>query len=233
MDTGLVGARYTKSHSIEASIFVSLSGDLAAGSHFSRDTFTGMPNTEGGQRFHPDYPFLVESGWVGLFTGGITIQRSWEEDEGVTEDWFTTQASITNEFLEGHGNVTYSDIDMVARTCTSRQIITPTKTYWSEHPFMWDINTGGLRVEFDEGANFLCCIIIAEDWERWTTKVRDVLANTVEIIDRPAADVDAYISFNQDILINGKPYEAGTTIKMANPSFEITTTLATTLVAHY
>jgi len=235
VNIGMIGSGYTKSHSVEGSIFVALAGDLDEGAHFIRASFSDMPNTESGNRFHPDYPFLAASGWVGTWSGdGHDIHRSWTEEEDVQEEYFATHASMTNEALGEHGSLTYTAVDMVARTCSARYRLNHTKTFWADHHAKWDFYASGMRIDFDKGTNFLCCVLTAEDWESWNTKLRDVLANTVETIDRPeGVSTYCYISFTQDILINGKPYAAGDTVKLASPSFEITTTLPTTLVAHY
>jgi hypothetical protein len=223
-----------KTRVFKGAISSSYAPATGAGSFLERDHVSYIPNSEDGNRTHPDFPFMVKSGLSFVVTGGITMTRHWTAEEGVTADWFVEHAKLVNESMGGYGSFEYTDVDMEAMTCSSRLVSSLDRYHWGNYPVQWELLINNVKVEYDEGATIMCVLRIAEDWENWDTKVRDVAANTNEVISTPSpSSKEMYISFNQDALINDKAYPGGTTLKLASGEFKITTGKNTKLIASF
>ena len=221
------------SQNFDNNIIMTSGFNLAGGSNVERYSWQGMPNSGEVRQFHPDHDFIVLSEFGQVFTGSATLYQVWKEEDNVTAEWFTTHENLVNSTLAGEGSFTYTDIDLVNRKSTARLEASTNRTSWTGYPYKYHLNLDYMKVVFDEGANFLCSIIIADDWTTWTTQVRDVLAGTTETINNPAPDKTVYITFSEDVSVNGSAFVAGDTLKLTSASFDLTASLNTKILTNF
>jgi len=221
------------SRNFDNNVITTCAFNLAEGSNVERYSWQSMPNSEGGKQLHPEHDFIVVAELGQIFTAGATQYHVWKEEDNVTEDWFTTHENLINTALEGKGSLTYTEIDMVNRKCTSRLEASTDRTSWEEYPYIYHLNLDYMKIELDAGSNFLCSLLITDDWASWTTQVRDVLAGTTETINSPAPGKTVYLTFSEDVLVNGNAVAAGDTLKLTSASFEVTASENTKILTNF
>lgn len=218
---------------IDEKLFVANCFDVSAGAYFDRDNWDSLPNADKGDERHPVYNFLRVA-WAGQnIVGEVTATHSWTQDDSVSADWFVAHQSIVTEALQGHGSFSYTNVDMEARTCTARVVSSTTRTYWADYPYKYAPDIDYLKVEMDAGASLICTVVIAQNWDSWVTKERDVIAGTTETIESPSVGNPVYITFSADCEVNGNTVGRGDTLKLTSNSFQVTALTATKLFANY
>ena len=219
---------------IDDALVVACAWNLPADTSLIRHNWDDLPNADKGDERHPEYNFLRVA-WAGTFLiGGGNIFQSWSEEDNVTADWFVAHKSVVEEGLDGHGSFVYTDVDMEARTCTSRIESSNDCPYWAGFlPTGYAPDIKYMKCMPDEGSDVICCTVIAEDWDSWVCKGRDVLAGATEIIESPAIGKPVYITFSADCVVNGNSVGRGDTLKLTSSSFEIVANTNTKLIAHY